>query len=458
MHRWAAAVIVLLGLGPAPGVESQAAQPLGSIRGIVYDSLVVGGPLVGAVVELVELGRTVSTDARGVFRFDSVPGGRYRLTFSHRSLTTIGFTPPERPISLGDGIDVTTVLATPSPESIYQRLCPGLREPKTGIVLGTVREAASDSALAGAEVRAEWTVTTVTRASGAVRRPRIVRAAVDPNGRFQLCGIPSDVAVLLQLISGSTQGPPLELDLQDRGLAVRHLSLDLSPPSRGPRGQITGIVTGGAVPVVSATVGLLGSNRLAKTDRDGTFRLDSVPAGTHTVEARAIGYQRRRIAVDLEPGRTSTVTLSLDKAPVELPELTVTASAASAARTGFEQRRLKGIGGHFITRQDIVRRGSIRVEDLFKGVAGIKVDPIGGSDYQILSLRGGAGTSAVCSPTIYIDNIRIPLDPESGNNLPVLPDEIEGIEIHQSPHSAPIEYRPMGQNCGIILIWTRRGG
>jgi hypothetical protein len=450
MSRVGPATIVLA-IGIAAQLPGQ--RPTGSIRGLVFDSLVAGGPLIGAVVELVELGRSVETDGRGVFRIDSVPSGRYRLAFSHRTLSEIGFAPPELPITVGSGVDHSVLLATPSPTTIYQRLCPGLREANTGVVLGTVREAITDSALVGAEVRGEWTETTISRVEGATRRPRVARVASDQTGRFQLCGIPIDVPVLLRLVSGSTSGSPLELLLENKSLAVRHLSVDLS--TGVPRGAIAGVVRTAESPVANAQVQLLGSVRAVRTGADGTFRLDSLPAGTHTIEARAIGYLRRRATVDLEPGSPLTVSLSLSKAPVELPELTVAASAV--ARSGFEQRRLRGVGGTFITRADIVRRGSIRVEDLFKGVAGIKVDPIGGSDYQILSLRGGAGTSAVCSPSIFVDNIRIPLDPESGNNLPVVPDEIEGIEIHPSPHSAPIEYRPMGQNCGIILIWTRRG-
>lgn len=456
--RWARALGVLAGTTALATPIAAAQAPKGSIRGIVYDSLVVGGPLVGAVVELIELGRSTATDARGVFRLDGVPGGRYQLSFSHATLAAIGFTPPEQTVTLGAGIDLSVMLATPSPPSIYRRLCPGFREAKTGVVLGTVREAVSDTFLVGAEVRGDWTETTLSRTGGAIRQPRVVRTAVDRNGRYQLCGVPSDVAVLLRLIGGGTEGPPLELTLGDRALTVRHLGLDLSDSTQASRAKVAGRVTSGGTPVANAQITLLGSPRAARTEADGTFRLEGLRAGSHTLEARAIGYERRRTAVDLEPDREVTVTLALNKAALELPELVVAAPAATAARSGFDQRRLRGIGGYFLTREDIVRRGSIRVEDLFKGVAGIKVDPIGGTDYQILSLRGGSGTSAVCAPTIYIDNIRIPSDPELGNNLPILPDEIAGIEIHQSIHTVPVEYRAMDQNCGVILIWSRRGG
>jgi hypothetical protein len=44
----------------------------------------------------------------------------------------------------------------------------------------------------------------------------------------------------------------------------------------------------------------------------------------------------------------------------------------------------------------------------------------------------------------------------------VHPDDVEGIEIHQGL-AAPIEYRnlinPDGTHpCGVVLIWTTRGG
>ena len=447
--------LALVGLAGALPLLGQG--PTGSIRGIVFDSLVTGAPLVGAVVELVELGRSAETDGRGVFRLDSVPGGRYTLTYSHRSLASIGFYPPDRPVSLAPGIDISITLGTPSPGTIFARLCPLVREPKMGVLLGTAREATTDTALGGAEVRAEWTVTTLARVGGMVRRPQMIRTAVEPGGRFQLCGVPTDVPVLIRVNVSATQGPPIELSLDSKAVAVRHLALDLSDSARGRRAVVAGRVTSAGQPIAGAQINLLGSATYARTRSDGSFEIAGLAAGSYTIEARMIGYGRRRAAVDLKADQTTQVSFSLDRSAVELPEVTVAARAAAAARSGFDQRRLRGVGGFFITREDIVRRGSVRVEDLFKAIPGIKVDPLGSTGYQILSLRGGAGTSAVCAPTVFLDNIRIPPDPESGNDLPIIPEEIQGIEIHQSPHSAPIEFRPMGQNCGVILIWTRRG-
>ena len=88
-----------IGLALVSLASVAAAQPppgTGSVRGIVIDSLLGNGPLVGATIELVELGRVTTSDVRGLFRFDSLPGGRYTVAFTHPSLASIGFSPPDR--------------------------------------------------------------------------------------------------------------------------------------------------------------------------------------------------------------------------------------------------------------------------------------------------------------------------------------------------------------------------
>lgn len=452
-------------MGPALGVAAtfglatatmaQPRQVTGSIRGIVIDSLLSNGPLVGATIELVELGRITSSDGRGVFRFDSLPGGPYTISFSHPTLTSIGFSPPDQVIRLGAGIDISVTLATPTGATIYRRLCPGIHEPKTGLLLGTLTDAVSDSVVSGAEVRGEWAEITVSRVAAVSRRPRLIRAAVDPNGRFQLCGIPNDVPLLVRATAPGVVGQALELRLNDQPFAIRRLTLDRADSTRPATARVTGKVTANGQPLADAQVLILGTDQITKTGPDGSFVLNQLKGGTQMIEARAIGFARQRAEIEVRPAAGVTTTFALTRVATTLPELNVT--ARNRTRSEFEQRRLTNIGGHFLTRADIVRKGSIRAEDLFRGVAGIKVEPVGINDYRITSLRGGSGFSAECEPSVFIDGLRIPLDPEAGLSLPVLPEEIEGIEIHQGPGTAPLQYRATGQNCGVILIWTRRG-
>lgn len=442
--------------GLVSGAGAQPPRPMsGSVRGIVVDSLLGNGPLANATIELVELGRATLSDPRGVFRFDSVPGGRYTLSFTHATLSSIGFSPADRVIQLGAGIDIIVTLATPNGASLYRRLCPGVPEPKTGMLLGTLADAASDAVIPGAEVKGEWTEITVSRTAAMTRRPRQVRATVDPNGRFQLCGIPSDVAVLVRATASGVTGQAIELRLEDRPFAIRRLTIDVADTTRPATARVSGKVTADGLPLGDAQVLVLGTDKLVKTGADGAFTLEGLKGGTQMIEARAIGYSRQRVQIEVRPAHEVTTTLALSRAATTMPELNVT--ARNRTRSEFEQRRLTNIGGYFLTREDIVRKGSIRTEDLFRGLAGIKVEPVGINDYRIVSLRGGSGFSSVCEPSVFIEGLRIPLDPEAGLSLPVLPDDIEGIEIHQGPGSAPLQYRAMGQNCGVILIWTRRG-
>jgi hypothetical protein len=121
--------------------------------------------------------------------------------------------------------------------------------------------------------------------------------------------------------------------------------------------------------------------------------------------------------------------------------------------------------GRYISRADIVRRGTIKTEDLFKALPGIRVEPIGSSRYRLLSTRG-AGFSSTCEPTFYIDRIRLPPSAPSdlsasGTDIPVDPTEIHGIEIYLNVAEAPLEFRTSSgfgtPTCAIVLVWTRRG-
>jgi hypothetical protein len=208
-------------------------------------------------------------------------------------------------------------------------------------------------------------------------------------------------------------------------------------------------------PLPGVQVLVLGSPRTTRTRADGSYGLTELPAGSVTLEARAIGYRRARVSVELKRGVRTPASFVLAPAPVQLPEVTV-AARTPLGDNGFETRRAHATG-YFITRADIIRRGTVEVGDLFRTVPGLKVEPVGGTDYQILSYRG-RGLDAMCVPLIYIDRVPMVLDPETtGGAIPLSPDEIAGIEVYQAPAEAPPEFQKVNASCSIILIWTRRG-
>ena len=78
---------MLAGVALALGSANAGAQ--GSIAGTVFDSLRTRAPLAGATVVLVERSRYATADARGRFRFDSVPDGHYTIGFMHPVLDSL---------------------------------------------------------------------------------------------------------------------------------------------------------------------------------------------------------------------------------------------------------------------------------------------------------------------------------------------------------------------------------
>jgi hypothetical protein len=253
------------------------------------------------------------------------------------------------------------------------------------------------------------------------------------------------------------------LNLEARPLAIHRLSIDRS--DRTGRVGESGIAeTGTAVvrgvvrgnddrAVAEAQVLVLGLSAGTRTSETGAFELGGLPAGTHTVEVRGIGYARARALVDLHPERPATLNLTLNRVAVTLPEIAVNAEEVG---TEFDQRRrFAGGAGSFLTEDDIQRRNPLRTEDLFRVIPGFTVVPSGGFDQRIVSTRGPSGMGQ-CSPDVFLDGARITLDPAMGGGLPVNPQEIYGIEAYSSDAFVPAQYQSRG-GCGVVIIWTKRG-
>jgi len=460
---------LLAGLGTAiVPAHAQPSSPYAAIRGYVYDSLLTLATVPGAHVIITgPTSKTVTADARGRFSADSLEPGEYRLAFSHESWAAVGYVPPDRTIVLKPGTVTPLFLSSTAGQGIFARLCPNAREERTGAVLGQLTDATTNHPIPGAEVRVEWSESVISRELGVSRHLRALRSPTDSLGRYTICGVPNDAAILFRARANAVDGPPLELDLKERPLAIRMLTLDLSDRSSDTASRnrkdaqargtavLKGIVRGGdGKPIPEAQVLVLGLDDGVRSTETGAFQLDSLPGGSHTMEVRAIGFSRRREMVNLRPDRPVEVDIRLTRMAVVLPEVEV---KATAAKSEFDQRRTSMAGaGHFITRDDIERRNPLRTEDLFRGVPGFSVTPSGGFDYTVVSTRG-PGMNGQCSPDFYIDGAKVMVDPQIGGGLPVNPAEIYGIETYSGAASTPAQYQSQS-GCGTILIWTQRGG
>lgn len=246
-----------------------------------------------------------------------------------------------------------------------------------------------------------------------------------------------------------------------------------APPSlvaQGTTGTIRGTVTSASAgaPVVGAQVFIVGSRLGAVTAGDGRYTIAAVPAGTHMVRVRGLGYQPTEKSADVAAGATATVDFVVSIAPVSLDEVVVTGTAGSARKREVGN----SIGQIKIADAPEV---SSNVSQLLTGrMAGVNIS--GGSGNagagSSIRLRGTTSVALTNQPLIYVDGVRTRSDeyPRNGiftgttqrganvNGSPlndINPDDIERIEVVKGAAAATL----FGTDAaaGVIQIFTKRG-
>jgi hypothetical protein len=452
------------GAVPTPPPAVQAPAPAAVLSGVVHDSLLTGGLLPNAVLWIEGTPREARTNLYGQFRFDSLAAGTYQITFSHPVFDAAGIAAPRWKIEVpAQGLE-GVVLATPSADSRYGRACPGGRPPGTGYVIGLVRDAATDSAIHGAAVNAMWAQVGVSRTTGVTTNRQSVRAVSGPQGEFVLCRVPASGEVTMWAALGTASTGLITVDLGGRPLVARQFSIGLPRAGAGAAdstpltANLDGTVkTVDGAPVADARVFVRGSRAVVRTSASGSFTLSGLPLGTQVVEVAAIGYAGGRQPVELRPGAPARTELVIAKSVQTLPTLEVVGKmGAGSDISTFLQRARRG-QGHFITEEDIQRRGAIQFEDIMRTVPGIQVVPVG-QGYRVFSSRGAVNMSGDCAMTYFVDGAYFPFDATNAEPFPVSPIEIMAIEVYAGAAQVPAEFQRLANSCGAIVIWTKRGG
>ncbi len=214
--------------------------------------------------------------------------------------------------------------------------------------------------------------------------------------------------------------------------------------------QPTGTITGQAIdsatrqPLVGVNVVVEGTGLGAITREDGTFAIVGVPAGTHTLRARRIGYASVPVVVNVSEGSAVSVTLALEKGAAVLDEIVV---------VGYTTQRRANITGAVAT-VDMADLETRRVPDMAQvlqgQVAGLAVTQSTGAPGDEISIRiRGEGTIGNNSPLFVVDGVPSRdisfLNPADVQSMTVLKDA-SAASIYGSRASA-----------GVIVITTKRG-
>jgi hypothetical protein len=114
-------------------------------------------------------------------------------------------------------------------------------------------------------------------------------------------------------------------------LAVLLLALAPLSVLQAQTGTVTGrILTEAGTPLAGAHVSLIGTDRGVITNARGAYLMLGVPAGTHTVRVRSIGYGTEEATVSVEAGGTATQNFTLRQEAVALQEIIVTVGSRVA--------------------------------------------------------------------------------------------------------------------------------
>lgn len=230
-------------------------------------------------------------------------------------------------------------------------------------------------------------------------------------------------------------------------------------------------------PIEGAEVVLPGIAKRSTTTAAGRFRLDGIPAGTHEVVVRRVGFSP--ITEEVVFAENDSLYRDFSLRPVlRLEGVTVEASAVIPS---FEEHRKIGLGT-FFTRADLQKMDQQRVSDIIAHARGARIhnasagraflyssrrpvtsiDPRGTKGDPSRFGRENAGMGVpygLCYAQVYMDDRLVYRGEESEQVFDINsinPNQIEAIEYYSGPGSTPMRYSRQNANCGVIVIHTRR--
>ncbi len=233
-------------------------------------------------------------------------------------------------------------------------------------------------------------------------------------------------------------------------------------------GRVTGTVKEvGGTPLANARVIVLGTNLSATTDAAGSYAIENVPPGTHSLRATVLGYTpATMVNVTIAAGVPFTANFELREAAVQLEEVVVTALGIER-----EQRTLS-FAAQMVSEDKLsgVPKSNL-ISSLQGNVAGVRVTNAGGafSSARIV-VRGASSILGQNQPLIVVDGI--PIDNYAAANSgygagdfggydvgnaagEINPNNIQSMTVLKGPNAAAL-YGSRAAN-GAIVITTKKG-
>lgn len=162
---------------------------------------------------------------------------------------------------------------------------------------------------------------------------------------------------------------------------------DLMAQGAPETGRIVGRIIDGesAQPIAGAQVFLSDQSIGARSDINGRYVLDRVPAGLLSVTVQMIGYGTKTVTeIDVQAGAVVELDISIENQAVALAALTVTAEAERGSASALlEQRRISSAVTDAVGAQEIRRSPDSDAADVAQRMTGVTV-----SDGKYVFVRG----------------------------------------------------------------------
>ena len=426
--------------------QQQQQQRLLPLRGLVFDSL-RGQPMRDAFVSIAGHAEVITTDARGRFQFDSVAPGPHEVMAQHPILDSIGLSGLSAHATVSAATNEVR-LAVPSFATLWRAACGNGVVPKdSGIVYGTIRDAARGTPVANALVELVWSDLVLDRTRHVRERRWRIETRSNQVGGYAACGVTPDLGLEIHAVLDNRETGRIGLSAVTSRVQRRDLVLGASPGVRE-----TGTVSGFAIDQSGQPLGdvrvIVDSLPEVRTGDDGGFTVGLVPTGTRQVRVLRVGSAAVAVPVDVTPGSAANVIVTVPKitglAPVETrAERNVRLFAAE-----FEERRRRGFG-YVRDSSEIIKYDELL--SLFRSIPSMMVQ----YRRSNLSITVPNGSGGACTPRVMIDGAEVAL----GLLLDLLPREVAGVEVYVRGSHIPARFTQTGiqPQCGIILVWTKYG-
>lgn len=216
---------------------------------------------------------------------------------------------------------------------------------------------------------------------------------------------------------------------------------------------VTGVVrdslSGLVIPNVDLVVPTL--NRRAVTNDFGRYSLLAVRPGAYLLLIRAVGYRPLSATIEVTDAAVTEFDFALVPQGVRLDSVLVTSrlpfQGPETPMRRFEDRRRMGFGR-------FVDSSSLRELEHLNLASALRQRGI-----EILrnNAMGRNPSGGRCLLHRYLDGYRLPHPPPPLDDLrSYAVSSLAAVEAYTSVSSTPTEFRRPDQNCGVLLMWTRR--